>query len=454
MPRPHILFIYGDQHRFDCVGANGHPLLRTPNLDRIAREGANFRNAFTPSPICVPARCSLLSGKWPTQHGTIHNYDGETYTPMATANAAPIRTVVHAGYHGIHLGRWHVRPDMLATDFGFHRHIPDWRYLKWRERRGMGPVPNDRGWVGQADVGTPEDGPLGWGSEQAIRLIEQQLEESDPLFLHWHFIEPHFVCHPPEPFASMYRPQDIAPWPSFADDLAGKPAIQRRIRDMRESSKWTWEQWAPVVALYLGTISYLDWAVGRVLAALDRLGIADDTLVVYTADHGDLMAGHRMFDKHHVMYDETTRVPMMLRWPRRVKPGTVVDSFVSNAIDCSATFCEVAGARIPADCAGKSLLPVLDGEPGRGDIFAQLAGNQYGSYSQRLVRDPRWKYVWNVSDTDELYDIAGDPGEIRNRIADPACAAELARLRGRLAAWMDEINDPLRPALPPAWRRG
>jgi arylsulfatase A-like enzyme len=450
--RPHIIFIYGDQHRFDCVGVNGHPLLRTPNLDRIAREGANFTRAFTPSPICVPARCSLLSGRWPTQHGTIHNFDGETFTPMPPTDSAPIRAVVHAGYHGIHLGRWHVRPDMGATDFGFHRYIPDWRYVKVREKLGLGPVPSDRGWIGQADVGTPEQGPLGWASDQAIRVIEQQLEESDRLFLHWHFVEPHFVCHPPEPFASMYDPKALAPWASFADQLVNKPAIQRRIRDRHPAAKAPWEAWAPAVAIYLGTISYVDWAVGRVLDALDRLGIADDTLVVYTADHGDLMAGHKMFDKHHVMYDETTQVPMMLRWPRRVKPGTVVDSFVSNAIDCSATFCEAAGARIPANCAGKSLLPLLDGQPGRGDIFSQLAGNQHGSYTQRMIRDARWKYVWNVSDMDELYDVVADPGEVQNRIDDPACAAELARLRRRLGQWMEEVKDPIRVGLPREWR--
>jgi arylsulfatase A-like enzyme len=121
-------------------------------------------------------------------------------------------------------------------------------------------------------------------------------------------------------------------------------------------------------------------------------------------------------------------------------------------MDCSATFCEAAGAALPAGCAGRSVLPLCDGAAGRADIFAQLAGNQLGSYSQRMVRDQRWKYVWNVSDMDELYDCAADPGETRNRIDDPACADDLARLRRRLWAWMDEVGDPLRPALDQRWR--
>jgi arylsulfatase A-like enzyme len=181
-----------------------------------------------------------------------------------------------------------------------------------------------------------------------------------------------------------------------------------------------------------------------VLAALDRLGIADDTLVVYTADHGDLCGGHGMLDKHHVMYDDTTRVPMMLRWPARVRAGTVVDGFVSNAIDCTATFCEAAGATIPESCAGQSLLPLIDGAGGRDCIYGQLAGNQHGSYSQRMLRDRRWKYVCNISDMDELYDLAADPGELVNRVDDPACAGELTRLRARMLEWAERIRDPLR----------
>jgi len=204
-----------------------------------------------------------------------------------------------------------------------------------------------------------------------------------------------------------------------------------------------WEDWQPVVARYLGEISHLDQQVGRVLAHLEKLGILDDTLVIYTSDHGDMGGSHGMVDKHNVMYDDVLRVPLVARWPAGIPAGTQVDGFVSNIIDTVATFAEVAGIDQPAEWAGTSWLPLCRGQAGRDDIFSQYSGNQFGSYSQRALRDRRWKYVWNATDVDELYDLEDDPGEMRNRVADPACTDELARLRRRLVDWMEHIDDTL-----------
>lgn len=210
---------------------------------------------------------------------------------------------------------------------------------------------------------------------------------------------------------------------------------------------WTWNDWAPVVARYLGTISLLDAQIGRILDTLDRLKLADNTLVIYSADHGDLCGGHGMMDKHYVCYDDVVRVPLIVRWPGRIAtPGSVCDAFVSHEIDLAATFCDLAGVAIPPTFQGQSLVPLLRNGAStndRPDIFAQYMGSQFGLFSQRMVRDRRWKYVWNAVAEDELYDLAADPGEITNRAADPACADETRRLRARLVAWMEQIGDPL-----------
>ncbi len=446
MKRPNVLFIYSDQHRYDCVGVNGHPLIRTPNMDRVAAEGVNCTNAFTPIPMCVPARCSLLSGQWPARHGVIFNFDGETFKRLDPRQPSSPATIVRAGYHAIHIGRWHVDPQRTPLDFGFHDYVPSWRYGKWRSAQGIAPPPSDQGWRGQTDTEiAPEQSFLGWSADRVIRWIEQAQESTDPFFIRWHMAEPHLACRPPEPYASMYRPADIPPWPGFADSLEGKPRMQRQMRATWGVEGMSWDEWSPVVARYLGVISLLDSQIGRVLEALDRLGIADDTLVIYSADHGDLCGSHGMADKHYIMYDDVVRVPLMMRWPRAIPAGSTIDGFISNAVDFPPTLCEVAGADIPEQFQGISLLDAAcNGAPiDREDIFASYSGNQFGSYTQRMVRNHRWKYVWNATAEDELYDMQADPGELYNRAPDPANADMLTDMRRRLVSWMEQTGDSI-----------
>ncbi|NLF39898.1 sulfatase-like hydrolase/transferase [bacterium] len=443
--KPNILFVYADQHRYDCTGVNGHPLVQTPAMDGLAREGANFSHAFTPIPICVPARCSLLSGRWPTEHGTIFNYDGETFKPFSPEQPTCARAVRDAGYHAIHIGRWHVDPKLTPVDYGFHDYVPEWRYGQWRKARGLKPAPRS-GFAGAADthISAAESRPV-WSANQVIRFLEYTREYPDPVFIHWHLTEPHLPCDPPEPFASMYDPKSITPWPGFNDSFEGKPLIQRQMLRTWNVENMTWDDWAPIVARYLGVVSLVDHALGLVLDTLDRLGMRENTLVIYTSDHGDMCGSHRMVDKHYVMYDDVVRVPMMMRWPGVVPAGATCGDFVSNAVDLATTFCHVAGAAIPASFSGTVLFPFADkpAKGKRGDIFASYHGNQFGSFSQRMVRDRRWKYVWNATCEDELYDLDADPGELKNRVADQACAPELSRLRLRMLDWMGSTHDTL-----------
>jgi arylsulfatase A-like enzyme len=187
----------------------------------------------------------------------------------------------------------------------------------------------------------------------------------------------------------------------------------------------------------------LDFQIGRVLDELERLGIAENTLVMYTADHGDMCGSHGMIDKHCIMYDDVVRVPLMMCWPGHIKPGTENHDFVVNAIDAPATWCAAAGTAIPDYCSGIDLLQALENGTGREDVFATYHGNQFGNYSQRMVRDRRWKYVWNVSDLDELYDLENDSGELHNLIGDASHASELQRLRQRLVHWLEATHDTL-----------
>lgn len=446
MSQPNILLIFTDQHRYDCIGAHGHPLIRTPNLDRLIAEGVTFSHAFCPSPVCRPARASLLTGVWPTRHGIICNENLESPAFLRDGLPTFSEELARAGYYLGHVGKWQVDQERDPTAFGFEDYVPAGRYREWRKAQGLAPVPRTNGFWGEVDPAiTPEQSRLAWGAGETISLLQNAKADGRPFFIRWDTDEPHLPNVVPEPYTSMYHPASIPPWPSFGDPLTAKPYIQRQQLRSWGIDGWTWEQWAPTVARYLGEISLLDAQIGRILDELDALGLAENTLVVYTPDHGDLCGGHGMADKHYVMYDDVAHVPLILRWPGVIPAGQTCDAFVTSGIDLATTFCEVAGANPPATFVGKSLLPLARGEGGNGrqDIFAMYFGNQFGLYSQRMVRDRRWKYVWNLTAEDELYDLALDPAEITNLATAPAALLELARLRGRMLAWLEETHDPI-----------
>ncbi len=276
-------------------------------------------------------------------------------------------------------------------------------------------------------------------------MLRARAGAAEPFFIRWNPPEPHLANHPPEPYASMHDPSEIEPWGSFGDDFQGKPYAQAQQLRTWNIEDWTWEQWAPVVSRYLGEISLMDAQIGRVLAALDELGLAEDMLVIYTTDHGDMCGSHGMIDKHFIMYHDVVHVPFIARRPGSIEAGTQCDAFVSNSIDLPVTSLQAAGVPVPETFHGQSLLPLFAGgrENGRPDIFAGYHGNQFGLFSQRMVRDRRWKYVWNATAEDELYDLESDLWELRNRARGPSCAGELSRLRQRLVDWMECSNDRL-----------
>lgn len=441
-----ILFILSDQHRFDCLGTNGHPLVQTPNLDRLASEGVNFRNAFCPAPVCVPCRTSLMCGQWPAEHGAVANFDTEAPRPFRDGLPLWSQVLHDAGFWQGWVGKWHVHPLRDPTAFGFDVYISDREYGAWRAAQGLAPPKTDNGWCGGVDhAATPAQSRLSWAANRVIALLHTAAKQREPFLLRWDTPEPHLPNIVPEPYAGMYRPEVIAPWPSFGDPLVGKPYIQAQQRRTWGVEGWTWDQWAPIVARYLGEISLLDAQVGRVLDALDFLGLTQDTIVIYSSDHGDLCGGHGMVDKHYVMYDDVVRVPFIVRWPAVLAAGQQCGAFVSHAVDLAVTLCHLAAVPVPPTFRGQNLVPLLldPQQNNRQDIFASYHGNQFGLFSQRMVRDHRWKYVWNATAEDELYDLQMDPGEIHNRACDPSCESELARLRHRLVAWMEQTHDPL-----------
>ncbi len=441
-----IVFIEADQHRFDCMGISGHPLLKTPNMDRLAREGIFFENAYTPCPLCVPARTSYLCGQWPQQHGTLCNFDAESHHPLDPRSTVFPRLLAETGRTLDYLGRCHINRNATPLDYGFDTYLSDDEYCRWRKERGLEPQPFITPWFGNVDPYIrPEESKLAWLCGRVIERLRERVKEGRPFYISMDTLEPHLPNIVPEPYNSMYPPETIPPWGSFSDTFRNKPYIQEQQLRTWGIEKYTWKDWAPIVSRYLGEISLLDVQIGRILDELDALGVADDVLVVYTSDHGDMCGGHRMLDKHYVMYDDVCRIPLMMRWPAAIPAGTRHRGFVSNAIDLPATWLDLCSARKPDSFAGISLRAAMSGDaaPVREDIFCSWNGNQFGQYSQRMITDGRWKYVWNATDRDELYHLESDPFELNNLAAEPECAARLAACRKRLYEWMEQTGDRL-----------
>lgn len=446
MANPNILLIHSDQHRYDSVGCNGHPLVQTPNLDRLAAEGVNFEHAFTPSPICSPARGSLITGMWPTQHGCINIPNTESYRPMHSGLATTFELLHEAGYAVKYVGKFHKETAGPPTEYGVDEFISEGRYGAWRKGEGKEPKPRTNGWFGEVDPHiAPEQSRLAWGADHAIRMIEESVAEDKPFFVRWDPSEPHLPCVVPEPYASMYPPDSISPWPSFGDALEDKPYVQQLQKRRWDIDGWDWNDWAPVVGRYLGEISLLDAQVGRLLETLDHMGLAEDTLVIYTTDHGDFCGGHGMMDKHFSGYDDIMRVPLIMRFPGRIGAGQTCRHFVSHSIDAASTICAAAGIETPDQFAGQDLTALANEEieDARTDIFSMYQGCQMGLWSTRMLRDRRYKLVYHATAQSEFYDLETDPGEHHNLIRDAEIRPHLDRLKTRLVQWMEEIEDPL-----------
>jgi arylsulfatase A-like enzyme len=463
MKRPNILLIHTDQHRYDAVAAHGNRVIRTPNLDRLAAEGASFPHAFSTCPICTPARASLLTGAWPTTHRSLCIPTSDFYQPARRELPVLTELLSQAGYHVGWVGKYHGELEGQPTDHGVDEYISSHGYRAWAADQGH-PEARHRpmGLFGAVLDDRPADhSPVAWQADRVLELLDRSAGEAAPerpFFVRWDPPEPHLPCHPPKEFHDLYESTPIPPWPSFPDALEGKPEPQRRQHEIWGTGGWTWDDWEPFVRLYYAEVSEIDHHVGRVLSWLDEHGLADDTLVVYSTDHGDFAGGHGFADKHFNMYDDVLRVPLIVRWPGRVVAGSRPEGFVSQEIDIARTLLDAADVEAPDSFVGHDLVGAA---VPRADILSQYFGTESGMYSSRMLRERRWKYIWNPLHRDELYDLEHDPGELTNLVDDERYAEELARLRRRLVEWMEEVGDRLCNAwtkvellgAPNAWER-
>ena len=279
-------------------------------------------------------------------------------------------------------------------------------------------------------------------ANRAAEWLQRAAAGGDPFCLRVDVWGPHQPYWVAEPFANTVCPGEIPEYPSFSHDLADRPRSHRRFRDWRHEhgTLHTWDEWRPVVARSYEHVTQVDAALGIVLDALESLGL-DDTLVFYTADHGDAIGSQGgMFDKDSLMVEETERIPLAVRWPGQVAPGGSRGHLVTH-MDLVPTLLEAAGAA-PEPMDGRSLLSILADPDAawRDDLLCEHHGHGHPCF-QRMLRHGPWKYVAHLDDTDELYDLSRDPCEGTNLAEDPSHRGVLADMQHRLAAQMTAFDD-------------
>lgn len=461
-PIRNILLLLADQHRRDCVGCYGNDIVRTPNIDSLAAGGVRFTHAFTPIAICTPARACIQTGLLPRNHGLIFNWEFCKWRGGELNLAPETRTfsqdLAEAGWQLAHIGKWHIGDVNKPADYGYEGpYYPGYgypadheHYLAYLKALGLSGFnlsdektdPDGRTLFYALQEGPQEASIPAYLAGQTIEKIEKFAAAGQPFFVSCNFWGPHAPIRITAPHFDMYADAPIEPWPNFDADLSQKPSIVRRQGQAFNTGWFTRRNLPDLIARYYGYVTLIDDEIGRILRALQRTGRLDETLIIYTADHGSTVGAFGMWDKGFGMYDCLWRIPMVFSHPS-LKPG-VCSSFAS-LLDLAPTFLAAAGRSARGGLDGLSLMPILQGRVDRvreDCMVFEHYGHQIPCW-QRMVRTPDAKYIYNPTDRDEFYDLAADPHELNN-IIDSVPAERLAPMKETLGKYIEQTGDPVR----------
>jgi arylsulfatase A-like enzyme len=467
--RPNILFIMTDDHAAHAIGAYGSRVNATPNLDRLARQGALLTNVFATNSICTPSRAAILTGQYSHINGvTVFNRFDSSRMTVA-------RLLQQGGYHTGMIGKWHLGSDPVGFD-------------RWEILPGQGAYFNPVFYTANSEKTYTGRYVTDVITDLALDFLRQR-PANKPFFLMMHHKAPHRPWEPSEAYAAQFGtrriPEPETFWDSYATRTDALHENQQRVgadlnnRDLKlkpppgltpeELTRWqttkpdavTITRGGKEVTMtgealarwkyqrymqdYLATVQSVDDSVGRVLDYLDTSGLARNTIVVYTSDQGFFLGDHGLFDKRF-MYEESIRMPFLARWPAGVKAGTRSDAMGLN-VDFAPTFLDAAGLPIPSDMQGRSLLPVLRGStpPDWRSAMYYRYYHDPGDHNTRAhygirTRTHKLIYFWK-KDQWELFDLVNDPHELHNLYGEPGLEALTAKLKQELADLKRNLRD-------------
>ena len=439
--RPNILTVVSDDQGPWALGCAGNDELQTPTLDRLAVEGTRLDRFFCASPVCSPARASLLTGRMPSAHGVHDWIRGEAYGVVDDRDVDYLEgltttpeVLAGAGWTCGYSGKWHLgtgRKPAPGFDFWYAHRTGDSPYVG-------APVWSDGQRASEPRYLTEAI------TEEALSFLEGPGAGDAPFYLSVNYTAPHspWVGQHPQRWLDLYAGCDFASCPQEPPHpwFSWEPGpVSAAMRDPR-----------PSLQGYFASISAMDAGIAALLAHLDARGLRESTVVVFTSDNGFSCGHHGIWGKGNAtwpinLWENSVRVPTLVRWPGRVPAGVVTEALAS-ACDLHPTLLDLAGVPVPADplAAGRSLAPLLRGDAATG-AETVFVFDEYGG--ARMVRSAEEKLVVRAGDgPEELYDLRDDPAERHNRATDPACAARVAELRGALQDWFAAHAEPGRDA--------
>lgn len=439
---PNIVVVLSDEHDAAAAGCYGHPVVQTPRIDRLADEGTLYENAYCTSPMCVPSRLSMLSGRQVHQIGAWDN---------AVIPGPDFRTWGHhlggAGYETVLAGRTHFNgPDRLlgfdhrlSDDLDFwitHDGRPPRRVSDWR--RGSNSHVTEAG-AGE-HVHTTHDAAV---TDAAVAFLEERAGTATdaPFLLYVGYMHPHFPLVAPPEYLARYDPASISP-PATRNDSpeSQHPVIAQIRRAFHNDDPLTDEQQRAAIASYWALVSHLDHQVGRLVDAIDGSSLGEDTVVIYTSDHGE-MAGHHGIWQKQVFYEPAVRVPLIVRLPDRLRGDAPPSRIRSDAslVDLLPTLRDLAGLPVDGTLPGRSLLAADPAVPT--DEAARPVLSEYHAQGMVdggfMLKRGRYKYCYYVGHRPQLFDVVADPLERHDLAADPAQAGVLADLDAALRRLLD-----------------
>jgi len=434
---PNVLWVFLDQCRADALGCYGHPFIQTPNLDRLAKSGVLFENAYCQNPVCVPSRVSMMSGLYCHQTGV---YDNEG--KMRPEQSFLLRGFNAAGYRTASIGKVHLGLSPLEAGFGSHtdfRHdgtdhwtVPDnypetWPWGRMTAQDFAKPI------MYATDMCPREKTYCARGVSEAMTQWEGLTRQPEPFLLRLSLNRPHTPVTCPKPYDTMYADRTVLPQYTEAE-RATQPGTLSHHRQHRQFDQITAEQTLYIRQYYYGLITHLDHELGRLFDAVEASGHADDTLVLLTVDHGCMLGEHGLYTKQPHDHAETARVPLILSWPGRLPASRRVSDFV-EMVDLLPTLFELCDVPVPAEAVGRSLVPVMTGRAtGREDVYAEQK-TPADPLHWLGIRTKRYAY-WRYTQTGDrmLFDLEKDPLERCNLAAESPPPGVLEDLESRIAA--------------------
>lgn len=475
MKRPNVLWICSDQQRFDTLGCYGNEFVHTPYLDDLAQSGVLFERSYCQSPLCTPSRASFLTGRYPRTTRTRQN--GQA---IPVDEVLVTRLLANAGYNCGLAGKLHLAPvdpeicrtteprtnDGYAELHWSPQADPWWptnEYFHWLRERGVPFQRSPFRGSKYVEVSMPaEHHQTAWCAQKAINFIEANAAFDQPWLFSVNFLDPHHPFDPPLEYLERYldRLEDI-PLPNYKPgELDSKPVFQRV--DHRAAyghpglypfPEMTDEDHRLIRAAYWAMVDLIDDQVGQMLAALERTGQLDNTIVIFMSDHGEMLGDHGIYLKGPYLYEPAVRVPLIIAWPSIIEGRRRSEALV-ELVDVAPTLLQAAGLERYPGMQGHSLLPLLTGQVSldnhRDDVYSECY-NAFLSYEEpaayvTMIRDNRYKLVAvHGLDTGELYDLEQDPAETVNRWDDyeylPTKTAMLKRLCDRMAWTVDPLPE-------------